>query len=139
VNFYNNFDQPVTESSEAVIANWWQQGMMGSAQGQYECITGFVQEDYTEDLKKISVPVLILNGEAGQVARCATPGPPAVELVQHGTLTTYPGFPMGCRLPTPTSSMGICWPSCSLDGVIGLRRSARARSGVRNGRRPTTA
>ena len=53
--FYN-FDQPGVEPSEAIIANWWRQGMMGSAKAHYESITGFIQEDYTEDLKKISVP-----------------------------------------------------------------------------------
>jgi non-heme chloroperoxidase len=95
--FYN-FDQAGTQPSEAIIANWWRQGMMGSAKGHYECITGFIQEDYSDDLKKISVPVLLLNGEADQIVPCASSGPRAVELVQHGTLKTYPGFPHG--MPT---------------------------------------
>jgi non-heme chloroperoxidase len=95
--FYN-FDQEGADPSEAVIANWWRQGMMGSAKGHYECISGFITEDYTVDLKKISVPVLLMNGEADQIVPCATSGPRAVELVQHGTLKTYPGFPHG--MPT---------------------------------------
>ena len=95
--FYN-FDQPGVEPSEAIIANWWRQGMMGSAEAHYESITGFIQEDYTEDLKKISVPALLMNGEADQIVPCATSGPRAVELVQNGTLKTYPGFPHG--MPT---------------------------------------
>ena len=95
--FYN-FDQEGVDPSEAVIANWWRQGMMGSAKGHYECITGFIREDYSADLKKISVPVLLMNGEADQIVPCATSGPRAVELVQQGTLKTSPGFPHG--MPT---------------------------------------
>ena len=95
--FYN-FDQQGIEPSEAVIANWWRQGMMGSAKGQYDCVSEFIRQDYSDDLKKISVPVLALNCEADQIVPCATSGPRAVELVQNGTLKTYPGFPHG--MPT---------------------------------------
>jgi len=95
--FYN-FDQAGVDPSEAVIANWWRQGMMGSAKGHYECITGFIEEDYTEDLKKITVPALAMNGEADQIVPCASSGPRAVELLKHGTLKTYEGFPHG--MPT---------------------------------------
>ena len=100
--FYN-FDQAGVESSEAVIANWWRQGMMGGAKGQYECISTFIREDYTEDLRKVSVPVLVMNGEADQIVPCATSGPRAVKLVQHGTLKTYPGFPHG--MPTTNADV----------------------------------
>jgi non-heme chloroperoxidase len=72
--------------------------MMGSAKAHYESITGFIREDYSEDLKKISVPALLLNGEADQIVPYKTSGPRAVELVQNGTLKTYPGFPHG--MPT---------------------------------------
>jgi non-heme chloroperoxidase len=92
--FYN-FDQPGVEPSEAVIANWWRQGMMGGAKGQYECVSEFIREDYSEDLKKITVPVLAMNGDGDQVVPHDTSGPRAVKLVQNGTLKTYPGFPHG--------------------------------------------
>jgi non-heme chloroperoxidase len=95
--FYN-FDQPGVDPSEAVIANWWRQGMMGGAKGHYESITGFIREDYSADLRKITVPALLMNGEADQIVPCATSGPRAVELVKNGTLKTYPGFPHG--MPT---------------------------------------
>ncbi len=95
--FYN-FDQPGVEPSEAVIANWWRQGMMGGAKGQYDCVSEFIREDYTEDLKKISVPVLPMNGDADQIVPHDTSGPRAVGIVQNGTLKTYPGFPHG--MPT---------------------------------------
>jgi non-heme chloroperoxidase len=95
--FYN-YDQPGVEPSEAVIANWWRQGMMGGAKGQYDTVSGFIREDWTDDLKKISVPVLAMHGEADQIVPIATSAPRAVELVQNGTLKTYPGFPHG--MPT---------------------------------------
>jgi non-heme chloroperoxidase len=95
--FYN-FDQPGVEPSEAVIANWWRQGMMGGAKGQYECVSAFIREDYSEGLKKVTVPLLAMNGEADQIVPYESSGPRAVELVKNGTLKTYPGFPHG--MPT---------------------------------------
>ena len=67
----------------------------GRRQGQYECVSEFIRQDYSEDLKKISVPVLAMNGDGDQVVPHDTSGPRAVELVQNGTLKTYPGFPHG--------------------------------------------
>jgi non-heme chloroperoxidase len=95
--FYN-FDQPGVKASEAVIANWWRQGMMGGAKGQYDCVSEFIRQDWTDDLKKISVPVLAMNGDGDQVVPYASSGPRAVKLVQNGTLKTYAGFPHG--MPT---------------------------------------
>jgi non-heme chloroperoxidase len=95
--FYN-FDQDGVAPSEAIIANWWRQGMMGGAKGQYDCVSAFIQEDFTEDLKKITVPVLVMHGESDQIVPYATSGPRAVELVKNGTLKTYAGFPHG--MPT---------------------------------------
>jgi non-heme chloroperoxidase len=92
--FYN-FDQPGVDPSEPVIANWWRQGMMGGAKGQYECVSEFIRQDYSEDLKKITVPVLAMNGDGDQVVPHDTSGPRAVALVHNGTLKTYPGFPHG--------------------------------------------
>ena len=92
--FYN-FDQPGVQASEPVIANWWRQGMMGGAKGQYDCVSEFIRQDYSEDLKKISVPFLAMNGDGDQVVPHDSSGPRAVNLVQNGTLKTYPGFPHG--------------------------------------------
>jgi len=93
-----NFDQPGVEPSEATIANWWRQGHDGGAKGQYECIFAFIREDYTGDLKKISVPVLIMHGDADQIVPYATAAPRAVKLVKNRTLRKYQGFPHG--MPT---------------------------------------
>jgi non-heme chloroperoxidase len=92
--FYN-FDQPGVDPSEAVVANWWRQGMMGGGKGQYECISEFIRQDYTEDLKKITVPAFVMHGEADQIVPIATSGPRAAELLKNGTLKTYAGFPHG--------------------------------------------
>jgi non-heme chloroperoxidase len=92
--FYN-FDQPGVEPSEPVIANWWRQGMMGGAKAHWDCVSEFIDQDWSEDLKKISVPVLAMNGDGDQVVPHDTSGPRAVKLVKNGTLKTYPGFPHG--------------------------------------------
>ncbi|MDN3027977.1 alpha/beta hydrolase [Streptomyces sp. S.PB5] len=95
--FYG-FDRPGVEPSEAVIQNWWRQGMTGAANAQYDCVFAFAREDYTEDLKKISVPVLVMHGDDDQIVPYAATAPRAVELLKNGTLKTYAGFPHG--MPT---------------------------------------
>jgi non-heme chloroperoxidase len=79
--FYN-FDPPGVDHSEAVVENWWRQGMMGGAKGHYECISGFIEEDHTAALEKITVPALAMNGEADQIVPCASSGPRVVELLK---------------------------------------------------------
>ncbi|MER9425755.1 alpha/beta hydrolase [Mesorhizobium sp. M0317] len=80
--------------SEAIIANWWRQGMAGGALAHYATVDSWL-EDYTEDLKKIAVPVLVMHGEADQVVPFASSVPRAVELLKIGLLKTYPGSPHG--------------------------------------------
>jgi non-heme chloroperoxidase len=65
--FYG-FNRPGVESSEAIIENWWRQGMTGGAKAHYDGIVAFSQTDFTEDLKKISVPVLVMHGDADLLA-----------------------------------------------------------------------
>jgi non-heme chloroperoxidase len=95
--FYG-FNRPGVEPSEAIIENWWRQGMMGGAKPHYDGIVAFSQTDFTEDLKQISVPVLVMHGEDDQVVPYADSGPLSAKLVQNGTLKSYPGFPHG--MPT---------------------------------------
>src|ERR1700754_826258 len=95
--FYG-FNRPGVQSSEAVIENWWRQGMMGGAKVHYDGIVAFSQTDFTEDLKKISVPVLVMHGDDDQIVPYADSGPLSAKLVQNGTLNTYEGFPHG--MPT---------------------------------------
>ncbi len=89
---------PASKPSEAIIENWWRQGMMGGAKAHYDGIVAFSQTDFTEDLKKITVPVLVMHGDDDQIVPYADSGPLSAELVQNGTLKTYKGFPHG--MPT---------------------------------------
>ena len=73
-------------------------GMMGGAKAHYDGIVAFSQTDFTEDLKKISVPVLVMHGDDDQIVPYADSGPLSAKLVQNGTLKTYHGFPHG--MPT---------------------------------------
>src|SRR5262249_54748185 len=95
--FYG-FNRPGAKSSEAIIQNWWRQGMMGGAKAQYDGIVAFSQTDFTEDLKKISVPVLVMHGDDDQIVPYADSGPKLAALLRNGTLKTYKGFPHG--MPT---------------------------------------
>ncbi len=95
--FYG-YNRPGAECSEAIIQNWWRQGMMGAANAHYEGIVAFSQTDFTEDLQKISVPVHVMHGDDDQIVPYADSAPLTVKLLQNGTLKTYPGFPHG--MPT---------------------------------------
>jgi non-heme chloroperoxidase len=95
--FYG-FNRPGREPRQPIIENWWRQGMTGGAKAHYDGIVAFSQTDFTEDLKKISVPVLVMHGDDDQIVPYADSGPLSAELVQNGTLKTYKGFPHG--MPT---------------------------------------
>ena len=92
--FYG-FNRPGVKAQEGVIANWWRQGMMGGAKAHYDGIVAFSQTDFTEDLKKITVPVLVMHSEDDQIVPYADSGPLAAKLLQNGTLKTYQGYPHG--------------------------------------------
>jgi non-heme chloroperoxidase len=83
---------------EAVIANWWRQGMMGDALSHYDGIVAFSQTDFTEDLKKITIPTLVMHSEDDQIVPYVAAGPKSAALLKNGTLKTYQGFPHG--MPT---------------------------------------
>jgi non-heme chloroperoxidase len=81
-----------------VIWNWWRQGMMGGAKAHYDGVVAFSQTDFTEDLKKITVPVLVMHGDDDQIVPYADSAPLSAKPLRNGTLKTYPGFPHG--MPT---------------------------------------
>jgi non-heme chloroperoxidase len=95
--FYG-FNRAGAQVSEAVVANWWRQGMMGGAKAHYDGIVAFSQTDFTEDLKRIQIPVLVMHGDDDQIVPYADAGPLSAALLPNGTLKTYPGFPHG--MPT---------------------------------------
>ena len=95
--FYG-YNRPGAKASEVVIRNWWRQGMMGGAKAHYDGIVAFSQTDFTEDLKKITVPVLVMHGDDDQIVPYADSAPLSAKLLKNGTLKTYKGFPHG--MPT---------------------------------------
>jgi non-heme chloroperoxidase len=95
--FYG-YNRPGAKSSEAVIENWWRQGMMGGAKAHYDGIVAFSQTDFTEDLKKINVPVLVMHSEDDQIVPYVAAGPRSAKLLKHGTFISYKNFPHG--MPT---------------------------------------
>jgi non-heme chloroperoxidase len=95
--FYG-FNRPGVESSEAVIANWWRQGMMGGAKAHYDGIVAFSQTDFTADLRQITIPVLVMHSEDDQIVPYVAAGPKSAALLKNGVLKTYKDFPHG--MPT---------------------------------------
>src|SRR6202142_2898222 len=96
---YNRTGKP----SEPVIQNWWRQGMIGGAKAHYDGIVAFSQTDFTEDLKKITVPVLVMHSEDDQIVPYVAAGPLSAKLLKNGTLKTYKGLPHG--MPTTQAEM----------------------------------
>lgn len=95
--FYG-YNRPGVEPSEAVIENWWRQGMTGDAKAHYDGIVAFSQTDFTEDLKAIAIPTLVVHSEDDQIVPYVAAGPKSAQLLQNGKLVTYKDFPHG--LPT---------------------------------------
>jgi non-heme chloroperoxidase len=95
--FYG-FNRPDAVVSEGAIRNWWRQGMMGGIKAHYDGIVAFSQTDFTDDLKKVSVPTLVMHGDDDQIVPYADSGPLTAKLLKNGTLKTYAGFPHG--MPT---------------------------------------
>jgi non-heme chloroperoxidase len=92
--FYG-FNRPGAKVSEGVIGNWWRQGMIGGIKAQYDCIKAFSETDFTEDLKKIDVPTLILHGDDDQIVPFADSAPLSVKLVKGAKLKVHAGYPHG--------------------------------------------
>ena len=95
--FYG-FNRPGVEPIQGIIQNWWRQGMMGGAKAHYDGIVAFSQTDFTEDLKQITVPALVMHGDDDQIVPYADSGPLSAALLKNGSLKTYKGFPHG--MPT---------------------------------------
>ncbi|WP_395515860.1 alpha/beta fold hydrolase [Pseudorhizobium flavum] len=89
------FNREGAEVSEGAIRNWWRQGMMGGAKAHYDCIKAFSETDFTEDLKAIEVPVLVMHGDDDQIVPIENSAHLAVKLLKNGTLKVYEGLPHG--------------------------------------------
>ncbi|OYX52613.1 MAG: alpha/beta hydrolase [Sphingomonas sp. 32-66-10] len=89
------FNRDGAAVSQGLIDNWWRQGMMGGAKAHYDCIKAFSETDFTEDLKALDIPVLVMHGEDDQIVPIHDSALKAIALLKHGTLKTYPGLPHG--------------------------------------------
>jgi non-heme chloroperoxidase len=92
--FYG-FNRPGAKVYPGVIDNWWRQGMMGGAKAHYDCIKAFSETDFTEDLRNLSVPTLILHGDDDQIVPIADSALISAKLVKNSTLKVYKGYPHG--------------------------------------------
>jgi pimeloyl-ACP methyl ester carboxylesterase len=95
--FYG-YNRPGAEIKQGVRDNWWRQAMMGGIKAQYDCIKAFSETDFTEDLKQIDVPTLVMHGEDDQIVPFADSGPLSAKLLMNATTKFYLGFPHG--MPT---------------------------------------
>ena len=89
------FYRPGAKRLDGVVENWWRQGMMGGAKAHYDGIKAFSETDFTEDLKSIEVPTLVMHGDDDQIVPYKDAALLSVKLLKHGTLKIYPGFPHG--------------------------------------------
>jgi non-heme chloroperoxidase len=98
--FYG-FNRPGVAASQSVILNWWRQGMMGAANAHYLSIKAFTETDFTEDLKMIEVPTLILHSDDDQVVPIEDSAPLSAKLLKKATLKIYKGLPHGMATTHP--------------------------------------
>ncbi|UVK85559.1 alpha/beta hydrolase [Pseudomonas sichuanensis] len=95
--FYG-YNRPGAKPAEGVILNWWRQGMMGSAKAHHDGIVAFSQTDFSEDLKRIDIPVLVMHGDDDQIVPFVNAGVRSAQLLRNGELKLYQGYPHG--MPT---------------------------------------
>ena len=103
--FYS-FNRTGRAPIEGLIRNWWRQGMMGSVKAGYECVKAFSETDFTEDLKSIEVPVLVIHSEDDQVVPYADSGPLAVQAAEERQAQDLQG--PAARLPFDPSGSDQC-------------------------------
>jgi non-heme chloroperoxidase len=92
--FYG-FNRPGATVMDGVIDNWWRQGMIGGIKAHYDCIAAFSETDFTEDLRKIDVPVLVMHGDDDQIVPIADSALRSIKLLSDGILKVYKGLPHG--------------------------------------------
>ncbi len=95
--FYG-YNREGADIKKGIQDNWWRQGMNGGIKAHYDCIKAFSETNFTEDLKSVDFPVLILHGEDDQIVPYATTALSAIKLLKKGKIITYPGLPHG--MPT---------------------------------------
>jgi non-heme chloroperoxidase len=99
--FYG-YNRPGAKVSEGIRQHWWLQGMMGGIKAHYDSIKAFSETDFTEDLKKIDVPVLVMHGDDDQIVPIKAAALRSAKILKHATLKVYPGFPHGMCTTHPS-------------------------------------
>jgi len=94
IAFYG-YNRPGATPNEGVIGNWWRQGMIGGAKAHYDCIKAFSETDFTDDLRAIEQPTLVLHGDDDQIVPIAASGLLSAKILPNASLKVYPGFPHG--------------------------------------------
>ena len=89
------YNRPGAKISEGIRENFWYQGLQGGIKGQYDCVKAFSETDFTQDLKRIDVPTLVMHGDDDQVVPFADTGARTAKIVKNAKLKVYPGFPHG--------------------------------------------
>lgn len=92
--FYG-FNRDGVKAVPGIIQNWWRQGMIGGAKAHYDCIAAFSETDFTDDLRTITVPTLVMHGDDDQVVPIVAAAELSIKLLKHGTLKVYKGYPHG--------------------------------------------
>jgi non-heme chloroperoxidase len=92
--FYG-YNRPGAKISDGIREHWWLQGMLGGVKAHYDCIKAFSETDFTEDLKKIDLPVLVMHGDDDQIVPIGAAGLMSAKILKNATLKVYPGFPHG--------------------------------------------
>jgi non-heme chloroperoxidase len=92
--FYG-FNRPGAKVSQGIIRNWWRQGMLCGHKAAHDCIKAFSETDFTEDLKQIDVPALVMHGDDDQIVPIVASAPLSAKLLRKSTLKIYPAFPHG--------------------------------------------
>ena len=92
--FYG-FNRPGVKTLDGVVDNWWRQGMMGGAKAHYDGIKAFSETDFTDELKAMDTPTLVLHGDDDQIVPYQDAGVLSAKLLRNGALKLYPGFPHG--------------------------------------------
>jgi non-heme chloroperoxidase len=92
--FYG-FNRPDAKPVSSIVQNWWRQAMMGAAKAHYDGIKAFSETDFTEDLKSITVPTLVMHGDDDQIVPIANSALLSAKLLKKGTLKVYKSLPHG--------------------------------------------
>ena len=116
IPFYG-FNRPSAKVSQGIRDHWWLQGMSGSVKAHYDCIKALSETDFTEDLKKIDVPTLVLHGDDDQIVPVTAAAPLSAKLIRNSTLKIYPGLPHGMCTTNPEQ--------INTDILAFLKKSAR--------------